>query len=385
MNDSRPLPRRPFDSLVAPVVRLLGTVRSMPKLRRRTWRLEGKEASSGAPLSVLCSAGGQTRRYLTQLLFGESGREIDLGQLWLWQLCGAGWARKHGCSLVLVQVDPFLRRFLERGDWFFIPLWLGGTTSLPITSEILASDSVRSDLNAIGKAGLGARVTRDAERFEDFYHHMYVPHVTAAHGASVYVNPYDTMKARLADSDLVLVHDGERDIAGMMIVYDDSGPRLWSMGVREGDRRYLKQGALAALYHFSLEHLAAKGFHSVSLGLSRAFLNDGVLRYKRKWAQRLTDTTAPKIALRAATDTPASDAFLHNNPFIFETEGKLYGALFLREEDPVTTGTAKRLKRRYFHDGLAKLVLFHPRPSATPQGLEMPADVTLEPWDRRLR
>jgi len=128
------------------------------------------------------------------------------------------------------------------------------------------------------------------------------------------VNPYDAMKARLADSDLVMIHDGERDIAGMMIVYDEDRPRLRSIGVRDGDRRYLKLGALTALYHFSCQYLAEKGFESVSLGLSLAFLRDGVLRYKRKRDHTTIGTAADRIALKVVAETAAGKSFLQNNP-----------------------------------------------------------------------
>jgi hypothetical protein len=357
---------------------LLRAVSSRPKLRRNAWRLEGTEASSGKPLSVLCAASGQTRHYLAQLLFGEDVREIDLGPLWLWNLYRAGWARKQGYAFIAIQADPALRRFLKEDAWFFIPLWLIGTVALPIPDALLKRGSIRSELRAIRKGGLQGRVTREPACFDDFYHNMYVPHVTRAHGSSVYVSPYDTMRARLADSDLVLIHDGERDIAGMMVLYEQDRPRLWSAGVRDGDRDYLQKGALAAVYHFCFQYLAAKHFSSVSLGLSRAFLNDGILRYKHKWAQRLVGTVPDRIAWKVIAETPASKSFLQNNPFIFEKSGKLYGAVFLADQDPVTTDHAERLKKQYFHDGLATLILFGPHPGDMPQGLELPTDVALE-------
>jgi hypothetical protein len=361
-------------------VRLLKTARWLPHLRRRAWLLEGTEKSSGEPLSVLCAAGDQTRGYLTQLLFREGVRESDLGSLWLWELASSRRARKRGCSLVVIQVEPFLRKLLEEDDWFFIPLWVVGTVALPIPAKALKHKAIRSDLQAIEHAGLQSRVTRELELFDDFYHAMYVPHVTKAHAASVYVTPYDEMRARLPDSELVLVHDEERDVAGMLVLYEEARPRLWSAGVRDGDRRYLKQGALSAVYHYSLQHLAGKQFSSASLGLSRAFLNDGVLRYKRKWGQTLAGTAAARIALKVVADTPASRACLQSNPFVFETSGTLYGAVFLAHQDAVTADDVNRLRKQYWHDGLSKLILFSPRAGEERLRIDMPADVALEAY-----
>jgi hypothetical protein len=372
-----------FDLLAKRAVRLLRTARWLPHLKRRAWILEGAEQASGEPLAVLCAAGDQTRGYLAQLLFREGVRESDLGSLWLWDLASARRARKRGCSLVALQVEPFLRNFLEEHDWFFVPLWVVGTIALPIPAKALKHKSIRSDLQALHNAGLQSRVTKDPECFDDFYHEMYVPHVTKAHASSVYVTPYDEMRARLDDSELILVHDEVRDVAGMMILYEDARPRLWSAGVRDGDRRYLMQGALAALYHFSFQHLTARNFGSANTGLSRAFLEDGVLRYKRKWGQRLEGTSAARIALKVVSDTPASRSCLQSNPFVFERSGALYGAVFLPDRDAVTADDVHHLRRQYWHDGLAKLILFSPiprNPSDELPGLEMPPDVALESY-----
>jgi len=363
-----------------PFARLLRIVRSRPRLRRQAWRLDGTERFSGQPLSILCTATRQTRNYLIELLFSGDGRETNLGYLWIWNLASPGWARKRGFVVVVLQIDPFVEKFLAEEAWFLIPVWVAGAVALPIPDTVLKDKSVRSDLQEIRKAGFSARVTRDPALLDDFYNKMYVPHVTRAHGSSVYVLPYDELRGRLTESDLLLIHDGVRDIAGMMILYERDRPRLWATGVRDGDRRHLKQGALAAVYYFSFQHLAEQKFASVNLGLSRTFLNSGVLRYKRKWGQKLFDTSNARIAVKVTTDTPASRSFLRSHPFIFERSGKLYGAVFLPDEAPVTANEAARLKKRYLHAGLSKLILFSACPGGTPHDVELPADVSVKPF-----
>jgi hypothetical protein len=164
-----------------------------------------------------------------------------------------------------------------------------------------------------------------------------------------------------------------------MALYENGEPRLWSMGVRDGDRRYLKRGALAAVYYFAFRYFTQKGFTNVGLGLSRAFLNDGVLRYKAKWGQRLVGTVPDRIAFTVVDETPASASLLQSNPFIFERSGRLYGAVFLADLDPLPADRVEGMKKEYLHEGLAKLVLFLPRSGAPPPDLELPADVVLEP------
>jgi hypothetical protein len=352
------VPERRFASLAEAIVPWVHALRSFRNLRFRAWRLEGPEASSGEPLAVICAADEQTRHYLSHLLFGDGAREVDLGRVWLWQLLSGAWARKRGCTLVMIEAYEPIPRLLDEDVWFRIPIWINGTATLPVSSDVLKHKSLGSDFRRAREHGLHGRVTKESGCFDDFYHNMYVPHVIKAHGSSVHVTPYDAMKARMTDGELILISDGERDIAGMTIVYDDGSPRFWSMGVRDGDREFLKRGALTALFDVATRHLTAKHFDSVSLGLSRAFLNDGVLLYKRKWAHRLEAAVPGRIALRAVAATPASKSFLHNNPFIFEQSGKFYGAVFAADESPPTADHAVRLKKQHFHHGLSQVILF---------------------------
>jgi len=58
-------------------------------------------------------------------------------------------------------------------------------------------------------------------------------------------------------------------------------------GVRGGNREYVQAGAVAALYEFALRHAEEKGCRKVKFYRSRAFLQDGALRFKRTLSQEL--------------------------------------------------------------------------------------------------
>ena len=97
------------------------------------------------------------------------------------------------------------------------------------------------------------------------------------------------MKAAFETGDLVLIKNQEETVAGGIVRYFDGGPYLWEMGIRDGDRGYLKEGVGTASYHLVLKYLEDKGYTNAFLGRSRAFLHDGVLRHKKKWSQRIID------------------------------------------------------------------------------------------------
>jgi hypothetical protein len=343
-------------------------------LRREVWCLDGEEASSGAPLSLLCAAGDQTRSYLRDLLFRDGVRETELGRRWLWDIASARRARRRGCAAIVIEANPFVRELLVEEEWLFIPLWVVGTLALPIPDEISKRKSTRSDLAAMSKAGLRYRVSKERACFDDFYYNMYVPHVTRAHGSSVHITAHDEMYARLAQGELILLNDGKDDVAGVTILYEESRPRLWALGTRDGTSP--QRGALTALYPACFEHLAAKHYDSVNLGLSRAFLDDGVLSFKRKWGQKIVGMVKARIALKVVADTPASEALLRSNPFIFERSERMHAAVFLPPQFELSGAAVERLRKRYLHDGLSKLILF--TSDEIERRFELPPDVLLE-------
>ncbi len=115
------------------------------------------------------------------------------------------------------------------------------------------------------------------------------------------------------------------------------------LGVLDGNRELVDAGVLAATYEFSLQHLEKNGFRSVSLGQTQAFLNDGVLQFKRRFGHTISGTTEHKYVARILSDTPAARAFLKSNPLIFQLSDGLRGAVFV-DGAPPTSQT--RLKER---------------------------------------
>jgi len=320
--------------------------------------LEGQERGSSSPLSILCAAGEKDRNYLAGLAFGEDYRERFLCRAWLWNANRVSGKNDGRYAMMFVKVHKSQRWILGSGNRFSIPDWVIGEVALPVASGIMTAEKVKSDTRRIRTNGLEYEVTRDIKRFDDFYHNMYLPHILRVHGRSAFVTSYELMRKRFEHSDLLLVMKQGEPISGCMISYFEAVPRVKSLGVRDGDPKYLKFGATGALYYFSLLYLEGKGFPCIGLGGSRAFLHDGVLRYKRKWAQRLIDTSPDMFVFKVLTDSNATKSFLRSNPFIFEKRGSLYAAVFVDTERPLDPEELGRIGKEYLYPGLSKLYVY---------------------------
>ena len=343
------------------------------KYRLDLWILEGEELNSKTSLTVLCSAHDWSRNHLAKLIFGETYHEHYVGQSWLWNISKIAQKMNKEYSIVIIEIRNKRRKFLETGNWFYSPTWVDGITDLPLKSTITKRESLKSDLRKIKKHDLQFEVTQDEEYFNDFYYHMYIPYITRAHGSSAYIFSYKEMKKQFDNGELLLIKKGEIYIAGIIINYTETSPRLKSLGIREGSSEYLNCGAMAALYHFSLQYLEERGFSKINYGFSRAFLKDGVLQYKKKWGQKIDGVSFYIFAIKILSYTKASQMFLEKNPFIFKNKTDLCGAVFLNTTEPILPQEIEKIYKSHFYNGLSKLYIFLPPENSTLKSNDIPA------------
>jgi hypothetical protein len=327
-------------------------------LRPRFWVVQAQACGPDTPATILCSARGRERRYLLGQLFGGACQETYIGRTWLWDTARLLAGKGAGCCLAVIITRQPYRRFLGPGKWLYVPTWVAGELDIPLAPDVLRAETVRSDLRRMHRNALTFEVTRDLPSLDDFYHHMYMPYISQVHGASAVVMSYETMKAQFRKCELLLVKKQGLAIAGALILHARTGTRLWCLGVREPSGQFIADGAISAVYHFAGQYLQNKGLHRMGLGLSRAFLRDGVLRYKKKLGMRLVDAASEYFAFHVPRDTPAARTLLKNTPWIFEENGSLYGAVFVENgQTPLTEQDFRRLHREFFLEGLARVLV----------------------------
>ena len=324
-------------------------------LRTEVWLVEGNERNSGLPLSILCAASGADRHHLLRLVFGDSYQQHCLGWFWLRNVAKAIPAATCPCSMIFAEMFESTFRFTRRGDYLFVPMWIFGEVDLPRDEQAIRR--VKTDLRSIRTHALHCEVTRDPTRLDDFYYNMLVPYDTKRFGVCADICSYNRVKEAFPVCDLLLVKHEEKAIAGLLISYHGKHPHLWEMGIRDGNRDYLKIGAGFAGYHFAFQYLQDQGHKKAGFGWSRPFLRDGVLQLKRKWSQTLTISANYGFAFRVVSHTPAARAFLCNNPFIFRRDGQFCGAVFVDGEKGFSAEDIQQIDKDYFHPGLAKLFL----------------------------
>jgi len=334
-------------------------------VRPQVWSVVGDLKGTRLPLSIcMYSTTAQFRSYASNLVLDPSYCSIYLGRSWVWNTHKPLKASSAG-SVMLSEIDAPLTKLLRAGCGVSIPAWVHGEVALPRSKrkkERHTSNYLRSKIR---KLSLEVEISHDQRRFDDFYDNMYVPYARHRFGESAQVAPRAGAQADFQKGELLLVRKQNEYISGQIIRYKGTSACLRWLGVRDGNFDYVRDGAIAALYEFALQHAEEKGCRKVKFYKSRAFLDDGVLRFKRTMSQRIAEADDCKSLLRIESASPAARAFLESSPFIFERFGQLHGAVFLNDEAPLTVEVLRKMNKQYFHAGMFQLVVFQFAPELT--------------------
>ena len=321
--------------------------------------VEGACRHGGGTLRVLCVGRVGRVPFLTDALLAPGAHIGDTRRIALWRVADMlGRSEGRECDLMLAAVPPWSWAGLGGPESYLVPDWIEGETDLAAFLLAPPHPSRADDLRRVRRHGLTPRVVHRPNDIREFYERMHVPFVGRQHGPLAETMPLKEMTRRFRDADLLLVEHDDGSIAGGGIDFSGTTPRLFGLGVREPIGRHMAMGAVAAVYEFCFEHLAARACPRLGLGYTRPLLDDGVLRYKRKWGQRICRAYDQKTLLRVLRHGPAVDAFLTNTPFIHVTPTGLRGAVFTATVDVPDTRPAT-LVRRWKIDGLEDVTL-HP-------------------------
>lgn len=315
------------------------------------WLLEGEEKATGLPLSICVAAQLESKNYLAGLAFRRH-RERALGFAWRGKMLREVLSARANHMITVFDGEAARRR----PACFEVPSWVYGEIVLEqAMARMRESRNIGRDLERLRRQGLTCEWTRDAGALADFYWRMYLPYGRSRFGEGAVLVSWPAFLQAIPRAELMLVKRDGQAIAGGVLVRDGTEIISWVLGVRDGDPALVRTGVLSALYCFKIPELRTRGHERVQIGSTRAFLSDGVLRFKRKWGARLIRASAEHLQLTVRRLTPGACAFLQHNPFIYRRSGELRAAVWAGGGvEPAT------LFREYMLPGLAAIDLYAP-------------------------
>lgn len=334
-------------------------------LKPNVWIITGDEISSGQKLVIIYAGREKDKNFIVKLAFDGTFEENYIGKAWLWKLQKIAMKDNYDCSLMIVETPCLFRTFWGEKKCFYVPSWVSGAIDISVNNPTLfkqRNTSLKSDLNKIKRNNLRFEVTKDLSQLRNFYCNMYKPHINKSHGNRAVEMSYEHVKSQFTGhgslNDLLLIKQGDEDRAGVVLSYHRDRARLWFLGVKDGDLNYVRDGAIGALFYFSIQYLAEKGITKIDFGASRSFLKDGVLRFKRKWNQIISRERKMLFLFKPLSITGGAKAFFLNNPFIYEDKTGLNGAIFLTNDQSLSGRDFAKIYKDHYIPGLSKLVIY---------------------------
>jgi len=131
------------------------------------------------------------------------------------------------------------------------------------------------------------------------------------------------------------------------------------MGTANGVWELVKVGAKIATDLFIVTHAKKLGCKVIDFGGSRPSLNDGVLRYKRKWAVNLIDKRDIYYDFLVYWNSFSEpvNSFLSHTPLIFRDDGGLSAIKVIDSDVPLTKTETEKIHRSMWIPGLKRLYL----------------------------
>jgi len=337
-------------------------------------RIEGNCKANGEKVSIVCAVGTKTAYYLAEFLFEPGCQITPIGPSWLWSA-----ARKAKRS-----VPDSLALFIEMGGkklsffesrYIKAPIWVQGEIPIPVPEDLKRKETYKADYRKFRKAQFHYEVTRDPKEVDDFFQHMYQPYIARSHGDSAIIKSKELLFAKYGTPELLLIRQGRKSVAGMLISKQDEVPKVFALGIRDGSIELQRNGALFACYYCCMEYLEQQGYSKVNFGGSRGFIKDGVLTYKRKFGNRITGTQDLYLLLKIYKNSETALRFFSEMPLIIDQHGSLYSLVFADQARLPSLHKSEKERRKHFLLGTSALLACNLEAQADLSSLQF---VTLE-------
>ncbi len=323
--------------------------------------LRGPTRVDGNTGTVIVAGSLHEVDYIIRNFFEDQPKRESIGDVPLWTLARTLRRLRISADLTIARLDQLSARLFFGADYLVVPEWIGSRLVVPEDPLKLAheSHSLEEDLRIVCKNRLTYEVTHAEKDFMVFYHTMYVPFVIKRHGQQAVVHDIYRIRRIFNRGGLLLVKQNGQPIAGVIFQKKNQILHLWILGTVNGEWAPVKAGAFAALYFFSIKLAKKLKCKLIDFGGSRPSLNDGLLRYKKKWGIHLTrkyDNYYEYLVYWNHLDKSVI-SILSNTPLIFRNHEGLSAIYVIKHDKPVTLSEAREIHRSMWIPGLHRLYI----------------------------
>lgn len=299
--------------------------------------------------------------HLIRRFFESEPKQDMVGTVPLWNLAGTLKRLRTSADLTIACLDRFSTRLFFSGGYLAIPESVGSCLAPPEDINNLGevSHKLKRELQRVFRSNFTHKLSREETDFERFYYTMHVPFTRKRFKEYGEIHNFYQLRRVFHQGGLILLQLGSQYVAGLLFQEKNQRVRSIVFGTINGEWEPVEAGAFAALYFFLVKHAIENGYKLVDLGGCLPFLNDGVLRYKRKWGANLIEhyNNYHDFLVYWNCFNESVTSFLSSTPLIFRDHGGLSALYVIDCDKPATQVEAWKVYHSSWISGLQRLYL----------------------------
>lgn len=261
-------------------------------------RWVGAETETGRPLRVAFLGDSQSVKvlsphYLQHILFRPGSLTVeDAGEIAMSRVAARAREQAAGADLVIAEVNDLLRfQPGGQGARLWMPTWVRMMIRFAPGQdcaglEDTAMRAQRSNIRLARRSGFTFSISRSREDFDHFYEHMHAPMMRGRHAGYGVINRKEELLPLFEQGCLMLIHKDDRAVAGALLHIHARSVFAIANGILNGSEYWYEQGAISALYYFSIRWCCENGYARFDAGGVRPFAGDGLYAFKSRWGLR---------------------------------------------------------------------------------------------------
>jgi len=355
---------------------VVNAMRAVLFSRLQVLLLQGVERSSQQAIRIAYVGDSTSYYYLTSLFFAEPP-EIKSRRNVSWLHLSAELRNlSQAADLAVLDLDFPLPLMIRQNKFLNVPRWVKQRVPIGDTWEEVMGQmrrkTRREAQRIIIKFGFRSRVIVGRHAAEHFYDRLYQPYIRQRHGPAAEIVSRERFIRECLRGQIIQLLQGDQVVAAVAMRLSGRQMSIAWTGIETELTHEQRLGVADALDYFSLVYAYQRGCIYLDMGHSRACLDDGVLRYKRKWGAGIHRKKIPQgsILIGPLRSSPAVLSLLASVRFITLDRGHLVCRTILPMS--LREGGLEEFLKYIWIDGLQRVRLFTPGLVGSPLAKEFP-------------
>lgn len=325
--------------------------------------IEGRDKNGNRALKLCYIGHGENFHFIVNKLYSEyeiKQKHHIFNPLLINRLISA---YENKVDLLVIDIKPIYHYQFAKQRFVKIPRFVGSLREIPKNRKELfqlrrnASKTIRKILNS----NLSYYIVNRREDINVFFEDIYLKYLYKRFGeeTSTINKRQFHLLTYISKLSLLQIMNGSEVVSGLIFYQSNKCLHGLFVGANIKNGILPHHCAFDALYFFSTIHAYNLGCEMINFGGSYPLLNNGLVKFKRKWGGTISERPTQNnfLLIKFMRFTPAIESFFEGNYFITIKDKKLTGIILVTDH-VITSEELETLSQTEYTRNLSALMVF---------------------------